>query len=170
MKFISWVPAGEQVCTTWEETSLEHTEDESERNKRDPCFDKTKGNHSDTPEDDNEWQEQSGSKLSKDDSSRGLKGDVGDEEDQDHDAVSVAYQEQVDTHAGDDSDTGVGSVHQRYTVHETKCWDKTVVDFSNNLSLLLWSELSDGSIVGTVRAAVAGDLLDLPDLEVLLVV
>lgn len=118
MKLVSWVPAGEEVCTAGEESCLEDAENQSERNlagfwlaRRQtlttllgifthqvrPQFDESESNHRHTPKDDDQWEEESRIKLSQDNYGWGLKSRVCDEEDQDDDAVSFTTQDQVDT-------------------------------------------------------------------------
>ena len=93
------------------------------------------------PEDDGGWR---------------LQQDVCNEEEEDDNGVSVFDKNEVDTHASDDGNTGVGSIHKRDAVHEAQSQDQSSVNAVNDFPLLLGSELINGSIV--VLFGLSGDV------------
>ena len=49
LEVVAWIPAAEKVCTTWEETSLENTKDQSDDDQISPLLDEATAHHSDAP-------------------------------------------------------------------------------------------------------------------------
>jgi len=136
-----------EVCGSGKETSLKDTKQKTKRNESVPLFNKTETNHDCSPDDDDCWQEDTGTKLAKHDGCRGLQSNVCDEEQQDDDAVALASELEVGTHTSYHGDTQVGPVHQGHTVHKSEGGNQTKIDLADDLLLLLGSECVDASIV-----------------------
>lgn len=90
LQVVSGIPTAQQVCATWKETGLEHSENETERNEISPFGNESKADHGDTPEKGDRWQKEARAEFSENDSRRWLQEDVCNEEDQNHDGVPVA--------------------------------------------------------------------------------
>jgi hypothetical protein len=151
---------------TWEEASLKNTENKAERNHLPPFVDKAEADGEDAPCQACARQEPFGTHLAQNDRRWGLQEDVGEEEDQSYDAVASTEREhEVVTHASDDGNSQVRTVHERCTVHEAQRQDETAVDSPDDGFLLLLGEGIDASIV--VRGRVAVDFLDVDALSLL---
>jgi hypothetical protein len=151
---------------TREETSLEDTENETERKQSMPLLDEPKADHDRPPDDDDGRQEDTGANLSQNNGGRRLKRDVCDEEQQDNETVSLAGELQVNTHTSHHGNTKVGPVHQGDAVHAAKNRDQSVVNFPQDLFLLLWCEGIEALFVDDSRV-VRVDTLEGLDLALL---
>lgn len=113
----AWIWRGVLLSTwmylpPWEETGLEHAQYETKRDHLSPRLHKGESKHCDSPQKRYRRQEDSRSKLSEDDGGRWLKEHIGDEEHQHDGRVAESNQLEINTHARDDGDSQIRSVHK----------------------------------------------------------
>ncbi len=158
------------LALTREEASLKHTQYQSERDEIDPFSHKPEADHGDAPEEGDGWEENERSNFSQDHGSRWLQQNVGDEEEEDDDRVSVSDKDEVDTHTSDNRNTSICSIHQGHAVKETERKHQPSVNTPDDLLLLCWGKSLDASIVDFI--GVNGHLslgsLELINVEILL--
>jgi hypothetical protein len=109
LEFVARVPARQEICaslpdfvstsrgansvpkTTYrEETSLEDSENDTERNQFVPLLDKAEADHCSAPEDCDGWEECAWAQFSEHDCGRRLQHNITDEEDEDDDRIAFS--------------------------------------------------------------------------------
>lgn len=82
LEIVTWIPAGQEIGASWEETGLEDTENDTERNHLGPLQYESKANHAYTPQNRDRGEEDSWPDFAENDCRRWLQDNVGNEEDE----------------------------------------------------------------------------------------
>lgn len=85
----SGVPRAKKVNAAWEEAGFEYTQNEAEAGQRAPVFNETHADHDGAPEESDEGEENARSDFPDGDGRGRLEDDVGDEEDEGHNALDT---------------------------------------------------------------------------------